>query len=211
MADVFSAWIEERALLNAANRWVFAAFSDIEGGLPFPLKRAQYDNGMEFINEPLLEWCLARYIEPIRTRPYHKNDNWYAEQKNFDAVRKTVGHFRFDTPAEYAVLAEIYRCLCLLYNYWYPSFKLVSKEKRADGRYKKVYEKATRTPWERLMGSPDVSAESKAELRRRARYNPVALNRKLNEAVEQLLKLNREKGYTENSPCQGGGDKAPTA
>jgi transposase InsO family protein len=67
--------------------------------LPFPLKGVHYDNGMEFINEPLLDWCLARHIEPTRTRPYHKNDNWYAEQKNFDAVRKTVGYFRFDTPA----------------------------------------------------------------------------------------------------------------
>jgi hypothetical protein len=166
---------------------------------------------MEFINEPLLEWCLARHIAPTRTRPYHKNDNCYAEQKNGDAVRKTVGYFRFDTPAEYAALAEVYRFLCPLYNYWYPSFKLLSKEKQADGRYKKVYEKEPRTPWERLMESPDISEESKAELRRRAQYNPVELNRRLNEAVEQLLKLNREKGYTGNPPGQGGGGQAPAA
>jgi gamma-glutamylcyclotransferase (GGCT)/AIG2-like uncharacterized protein YtfP len=51
-----------------------------------------------------------------RSRPYQKNDNCYAEQKNFDAVRKTVGYFRFDTPAEYAALAEVYRFLCPLYN-----------------------------------------------------------------------------------------------
>ncbi|MDR2095946.1 MAG: hypothetical protein LBP76_10585 [Treponema sp.] len=113
---------------------------------------------MEFINEPLLRWCLARYIELTRTRPYHK------------------------------------------------------KEKQADGRYKKVYEKEPRTPWERLMESPDISEESKAELRRRrTQYNPVELNRKLNEVVEKLLKLNREKDYTENTPCQGGGDQTPAA
>jgi hypothetical protein len=53
----------------------------------------------------------------------------------------TTGCSRFDTPAEYAALIEVYRCLCPLYNYWYPSFKLVSKEKQADGRYKKVYGK----------------------------------------------------------------------
>jgi hypothetical protein len=52
---------------------------------------------------------------------------------------------------------------------------------------------------ERLMESPDSSEESKAELRL-ALYNPVELNRKLNEVVENLLKLNREKGYTGNSP-----------
>jgi hypothetical protein len=114
--DVFSGWIEERALVNAANRWVYDAFSDIQGSLPFPLTGAHYDNGMEFVNEPLLTWCLARHIQPTRSRPYHKNDNCYAEQKNFDAVRKTVGYFRFDTPAEYAALAEVYRFLCPLYN-----------------------------------------------------------------------------------------------
>ncbi|MFP3089226.1 transposase family protein [Treponema sp. TIM-1] len=212
VTDVFSGWIEERALVNAANRWVFEAFSAIAGGLPFPLQGAHYDNGMEFINEPLLEWCLKRHIEPTRTRPYHKNDNCYAEQKNFDAVRKTVGYFRFDTPAEYAALAEVYRFLCPLYNYWYPSFKLVSKEKQADGRYKKIYEKDPRTPYERLLESPDISEECKVELRRRqALNNPVALNRSLNEAVEHLLKIHREKGYTGNTPCQGGGGQVPAA
>jgi hypothetical protein len=34
---------------------------------------------------------------------------------------------------------------------------------------------------------------------------------KNDEAVEQLLKLNREKGYTGNPPCQGGGGQAPAA
>jgi hypothetical protein len=73
-----------------------------------------------------------------------------------------------------------------------PSFRLIAKEKQADGRYRKVYEKEPRTPYERLMESPDISEERKAELRRRrAGHNPVELNRKLNVAVEKLLKLNR--------------------
>ncbi|MDR0685631.1 MAG: hypothetical protein LBF83_10970 [Spirochaetaceae bacterium] len=166
---------------------------------------------MEFINEPLLNWRLERHIEPTRGRPYHKNDNCYAEQKNFDAVRKTVGYFRFDTPDECAALEQVYRFLCPLYNYWHPSFKLASKEKQADGRYKKVYEKKPLTPYERLLDSPDISQECKAELqRRRALYNPVELNRRLNEAVEKLLKLNREKGCSGDTPRQGGG-QAPAA
>jgi hypothetical protein len=103
--DVYSGWIEERSLLNAANCWVKDAFSDIKGSLPFPLTGAHYDNGMEFINEPLLTWCIQRNIEVSRTRPYHKNDNCYAEQKNYDAVRKTVGYFRFDTKEECDALA----------------------------------------------------------------------------------------------------------
>jgi hypothetical protein len=45
-----------------------------------------------------------------------------------------------------------------------------------------------------------VSEACKAELRwRKALYNPVVLNRGLNEAVEELLCLNREKVYAENA------------
>jgi hypothetical protein len=76
---------------------------------------------MEFINEPLPAWCIARHIEAARTRPYHKNDNGYAEQKNYDAVCKTVGYFRFDTAEECDAVAmrcpaEGYRRLCPLYK-----------------------------------------------------------------------------------------------
>jgi hypothetical protein len=199
--DVYSGWIEERALLNAANRWVQEAMTEIKASLPFPMKSAHYDNGMEFINKPLLDWCIEQNIRTTRSRPYKKNDNCYVEQKNYDAVRKTVGYFRFDTPGECEAMAEVYRYLCPLYNYWYPSFKLLEKEKQADGRYKKVYEKEPKTPYQRLVESPDVSDECKAELeRRKAGQNPVELNRLLNEAVDRLLKINREKSIIEESP-----------
>jgi hypothetical protein len=202
--DVASGWIEERALVNAANRWVQQAMADIQANLPFPLIGAHYDNGMEFINGALLNWCLAQHIEVSRTRPYRKNDNCFAEQKNYDVVRKTVGYFRFDTDSEYRALAEVYRWLCPLYNYWMPSFRLVSKEKQADGHYRKVYEKQPRTPYKRLLESPDVSEESKDELqRRRQEQNPVDLNCRLNEAVARLLKINREKVYAGQALCQG--------
>jgi hypothetical protein len=56
------------------------------------------------------------------------------------------------------------------------------------------------------MESPDISPERTAELRRRrTSYNPVELNRGLNEAVRHLLKLNRKKPYGEKASCQGEG------
>jgi hypothetical protein len=190
----YSGWVEERALLNGANKWVAESIEDIRVSLPFPLTGGHYDNGMEFINKPLLEWCLAKHIQATRSRPYRKNDNCFAEQKNYDVVRKTVGYFRFDTPAEREALAEVYTYLCPLYNYWYPSFRLTDKEKQGDGRYKKIYEKSPKTPCQRLLESPLVSEESKAELKRRkSAYNPVVLNSRLNRAIERLLKINREK------------------
>ena len=57
-----------------------------------------------------------------------------------------------------------------------------------------MYEKTPATPYQRLLESSEVSDECKAELKRRKDgQNPVVLNTKLNEAVERLLKLNREK------------------
>ncbi|MDR0473153.1 MAG: transposase, partial [Treponema sp.] len=151
-------------------------------------------------------WCIRRHIEAARSRPYHKNGNCYAEQKNYGAVRKTVGYFRFDTAGECAALSEACRRLCPLYNYWTPSFRLAAKEKQDDGRCRKACEKQPGAPYERLTESPDVPAECKAELERRgAGQNPVDPNRNLNEALAQLLKINREK-----TSCQENG-RAPAA
>ncbi|MDR1352151.1 MAG: transposase family protein [Treponema sp.] len=194
----YSGWVEERSLLNRANKWVAQAIEDIRSTLPFPLTAGHYDNGMEFINKPLLEWCLAKHIRASRSRPYRKNDNCFAEQKNYDAVRQTVGYFRFDTPAEQEALAEVYKYLCPLYNYWYPSFRLTDKEKQEDGRYKKIYEKSPKTSYPRLFESEEVSEASKAELtRRKSISDPVVLNSRLNRAVGRLLKINREKDKVE--------------
>jgi len=56
---------------------------------------------------------------------------------------------------------------CTDSNYWMSSFRLTDKEKQEDGRYKKVYEKEPKTPYERLMKSPDISSQCKAKLERR--------------------------------------------
>jgi transposase InsO family protein len=125
-------WVEECALLNGANRWVAEAIGDIRTFLLLSLTGGHYDNDMEFTNKPLLEWCLARHIRASRSRPYRKNDNCFAEQKNYDVVRKMVGYFRFDTEAEREVLVGVYKYLCPLYNYWYPSFRLTDKERQGE-------------------------------------------------------------------------------
>jgi hypothetical protein len=70
----YSGWVEERAPLNGANKWVAEAIENIRVSLLFPLTGGHYDNGMEFINKPLLEWCLARHIKASRSRPCRTND-----------------------------------------------------------------------------------------------------------------------------------------
>jgi hypothetical protein len=174
-----------------------------QSSLPFPLTAGHYDSGMEFINRPLLEWCLAKHIKAARSKPCRKNDNCFAEQKNYEAVRKTAGYFWFDTPAEQEALAEVYTYLCPLYNYRYPAFKPVDKVKQGDGRYRKVYEKTPVALCRHLPESAEVSGECKVELTQRKRLqNPVSLNNGLSRAVEKLLKINGEKASMKRASGQ---------
>jgi hypothetical protein len=114
-----------------------------------------------------------------------------------------VGYFRFDILAGQEALAEVYKYLCPLYNYWYPSFRLTDKERQGDGRYKKIYEKSPKTPCQRLLESAEVSEESKAELRRRKNgSDPVVLNSCLNRAIERVLNINGEKGKVKQASGQ---------
>jgi len=190
LTDVGSGWTEPRSLLNNAHRWVKEQVADIYENLPFPMLGIDSDNGGEFINHQLFDWCERNNIKFTRGRPYRKNDNCFVEQKNGDVVRKTVGYFRFEGENARVALTEVYKYLNPLLNYWYPTLRLIEKIKLPSGRYKKIYEKDPKTPYQRLLESPDISDECKAELRKRAALlNPVSLKRGLDEARNRLLKL----------------------
>lgn len=42
---------------NKAQKWVFAALTELRQALPFPLRGIDSDNGVEFINDHLLCCC----------------------------------------------------------------------------------------------------------------------------------------------------------
>jgi hypothetical protein len=157
--DVSSGWVELRPLLNKAQKGVMEALADIQPALPFPLLGSDRDNGSEFINHTLLSWCNTHHIAFTRSRPYKKNDNCFVEQKNFTCVREYVGYHRFDTPTEYQALARVYRSLCPLLNYFLPTVKLIGKQ-RGGSKVHKVYD-TPRSPYQRLMASPDLSEEAR--------------------------------------------------
>ena len=191
--DVYSGWVELRPLLNKAHKWVLQELPDIKSSLPFPFLGMDSDNGSEFINSALLQWSRLQQIQFTRSRPYHKNDNCFVEQKNGSCVRNFVGHYRFSSAAERDALALVYRSLCPLLNYFIPVHKLVSKIK-VGGKTKKVYDKNILSPYQRLLASPDVNAKAKAELARRyASYNPVDLQREVHKVVDALISLNKGK------------------
>jgi len=189
---VATGWTEMRALRNKAQRWCFEALMDIEATLPFPLLGLDSDNGSEFINAHLYQWCVDQRITFTRSRPQRKNDNCFVEQKNFPVVRQQVGYLRYDTPAELEVLGELYRHLRLYVNFFQPQMRLVEKV-RQGAKLTRRHDPA-RTPYRRIMDSPLVADEAKDALTQHyLELNPVALKLDIARCQDQLLELARTK------------------
>ena len=185
LTDIYSGWTENRALLNKAQRWVKEAVDDVKKKLPFEMKGLDSDNGSEFKNTQLLGWCQENHVEFTRSRPYKKNDNCFVEQKNDSVVRRIVGYYRFEGEEARAVMAELYEVYNLLVNYFFPSMKIISKE-RVDSKVTKKYDEA-KTPYTRLLEHKGLPDAVKAELR--LRKNSLDLEFLLNRTQELQSKL----------------------
>src|SRR5712691_101343 len=188
LTDVATGWTEPAGVKNKAQVWVFEALKGIRGRLPFPLLGLDSDNGAEFINDELLRYCSAEHITFTRGRTYRKNDSCYIEQKNWTVVRQAVGYLRYDTPGELEVLNELYGQLRLWVNFFLPQRKLLEKT-REGARVRKRYDQA-RTPYRRVLASPEVAPQAKTALA--AQYltlNPVELKRAIGRCQDELMRL----------------------
>ena len=127
VTDIATGWTENRVSASKAAKCVKAALNDIAYRMPFPVLGVDSDNGSEFINVTLLQWCERHQITFTRARPGNKNDGCHVEQKNWAVVRTVVGYHRYDTAAEMLLLNEIWQLQSQLTNYFYPQQKLISK------------------------------------------------------------------------------------
>jgi predicted transposase YdaD len=99
-----------------------------------------------------------------------------------------VGYDRYESPEALAALNELYRLLRLYTNCFLSVLKRESKT-RVDGKLKKKYDPA-RTPYQRVLESPDVTEEAKAKLRETYQpLNPVRLRQQLDEQLERVWAL----------------------
>lgn len=175
VTDIHTTWVETAAVLGRGQAAVQAALEELRVALPFRLCGIDSDNGSEFINQHLWDYCQAREIQFTRGRPYKKDDNAHIEQKNWTHVRKLLGYVRYDTPAARDAIHALYRQeLRLFQNLFLPSVKLVRKE-RVGARVRRRYD-APRTPLERVLASPALEPARAAELcRLRGRLDPFVL------------------------------------
>jgi len=192
VTDIATGWTENRSVRNKARRWVIAALEDIASIMPFPVLGVDSDNGSEFINHHLLDWCSRRQITFTRSRPGNSNDGAHVEQKNWAVVRTVVGYHRYDTPAELLLLNDIWALQSQMTNYFLPQQKLISKV-RDGAKVTKKYDKAT-TPHRRAERHDAVSIEDKAILADTyTDLNPAAIQRQIQALTAQLLTLTTSK------------------
>ena len=163
LTDIATGWTECLPLLHGSQEAVLQALGRARQLLPFPLLGLDTDNGKEFLNEQLLEYCRRESITFTRGRAYKKNDQCFVEQKNGSVVRQLVGYDRFVGERAYRQLTELYRAARLYVNCFQPSMKLLSK-KRDGAKVTRKYD-AAQTPYQRLLGSGTPSAHC-----RRRRY-----------------------------------------
>lgn len=184
--DLATGWTEQEAFLGKAQKRVLAGLKHIDEGRPFPRLGIDSDTGGEFINWLLYTFCQDNAIAFTRGRPGKKNDNPYVEQKNWTHVRKIVGYHRYDTQEQVNLLNGLYRHELRLYeNFFQPVMKLMSKH-REGGRQHRVYD-TPKTPYQRVLTSPNVSETKKQELRNLyVTLNPAALRRMIELKLQQL-------------------------
>ena len=183
--DVASGWSECVGVWGKGQERTGAAIHRVRQRLPFPMLGLDSDNGSEFINQHLYNYCRRNRITFTRSRPYKKNDSCHVEQKNWSVVRRLIGYDRYNSRSALEVLNRIYELTRLYINFFQPVMKLVSKSRHGAKVYK-VYDTA-QTPYQRLLRSSLLTEAKRQELA--TTYyglHPVLLLKQINENLEKL-------------------------
>jgi len=186
--DVATGWTELQAVWGKGQQRVGSAVHRIREALPMPLRSLHTDNGGEFLNHILIPWCREEQITFTRGRPHRKNDQAYAEQKNWAVLRRVIGYDRFCSREAFLALQAVHQLLRPYVNFFQPLCKLISKE-RHGARVVKRYDRA-QTPYRRLLATDSLAPDRRAALA--AEYqalNPRQLRADLETRLDMLWKL----------------------
>jgi hypothetical protein len=186
--DVATGWSECIGVWGKGQDRVKAGVHRIRQRLPFPMLGLDSDNGGEFINQHLYNYCRNERIIFTRSRSYKKNDSCHVEQKNWSVVRRLIGYDRYNSQAALEALNLIYNLLRLYANFFQPVMKLVSKT-RHGAKVHKVYDIA-RTSYQRLLEAGVLTEAKQQELATTYHgLNPILLLKQINESLECLWNL----------------------
>ena len=223
MTDVATGWCEPTAVLGRSQRVMEDGFRHILQRLPFPVLEVHPDNGSEFFNYHLVRFWkeAAQDIHLSRSRPFHKNDNRFVEQKNFTLIRAYLGHDRLDSVAQTAALNDLYDKLWLYYNLFQPVLRLQEKtllsNQAGTPRFRRRYGPA-QTPFQRLCATQVLSQDQRDVLQQLYdQTNPRRLRQAIYRQLQYVFSLpGATPGHTENvldtltlSPSKQKGEGTP--
>jgi len=197
--DIATLWHGLAAQWNKGQKATLTSIKSIRKRLPFKILGLHPDTGSEFINWHIKGWCDQNNIKLTRSRPNHKNDNAYVEQKNGHVIRRFMGYTRLDTPKAVPVINEVYATLETYLNHFVPSRKCISKT-RIGAKYKRIYDRA-QTPYQRILAHPAITDERKEKLEfQHEGLNPLKLKQQIDRLITRIFKIQRQNG---NQPPSG--------
>lgn len=190
--DIATGWVERAAVMGKGQLGIVGALKQIEQRLPFPLRGIDSDNGSEFINTHLFNFCQQRpknrRVQFTRSRPYKKDDNAHVEQKNWTHVRKLLGWDRYDTAQALNAINGLYQQLRIFQNLFQPSMKLNTKTRKGS-RVIRRYDQPS-TPLQRVLNCPHKSVEPIEGLKSMLKAtDPFELSRDIDQQLERLYRL----------------------
>jgi hypothetical protein len=194
--DIATGWVERQAVMGKGQHGIVEALKQIEQRLPFRLRGIDSDNGSEFINAHLFNFCQQRpkdqSVQFTRSRPYKKDDNAHVEQKNWTHVRKLLGWQRYDTAEALQRINSLYEQLRIFQNLFQPSMKL-SHKIRKGSRVMRRYDQPA-TPLQRALQSSEQTPPIQALKARAKNTDPFELSRQIDQQLDCLYNLKAEQG-----------------
>jgi hypothetical protein len=185
LVDISTTWLECIPLIRKSAGDVIGGLNVATALLPFPLLGIDTDNGSEFINHDIFQYCEDNQITFTRARRYKSNDQAHVEEKNGSVVRRLIGYDRFEGLKAWEALTQLYKVMRLYVNFFQPSMKLLSKA-RSSAKVTKKYHPA-KTPYQRILLSEHVALETKEKLGIQYKnLDPITLLRQLESLQTEL-------------------------
>lgn len=191
VTDDLTLWTLNRAIWNKGQDATCTAFLYLLREMPFMVRSLNTDNGSEFINYHLQRMLKEKYkrCKLTRSRPYKKNDNARAEERNRHKVRELIGYERIDNEQCVFLLNQVYRYHNLLTNFFITSTRLISKQRNpVTGKTRKQYDKA-RTPYDRVMEQMKDGARKRNLIALRETLDPIELQENIQKSLKKLFHL----------------------
>ncbi len=192
VTDALTQWTECRPAWNRGAYETGLSLDHAFTALPFAPQGIHSDSGSEFLNHHVYRFIIEKGYVFTRSRPYHKNDNDRVEQKNASIVRELFGEIRIDCFELKGDLERLCEAWSLYTNLFRPCKRLISREKKVDGKgFSKRYDRA-QTPFERVKSSGVFLPEAIERLEIILKTaNLFTLRREIERALRRLYRTQR--------------------